>query len=117
MGMFDSVKILYKMPWPEVQDNEWQSKETPAQYLDHYVIREDGTLWHEAYDGRMVDDSDNPLGVSYHRDRKRWEQEDISGPLECHEWVENAGKTGGTSYTILFWFRDGVVKDAIFTKV
>jgi hypothetical protein len=108
--MFDYVKILYEMPWPEVQDNEWQSKETPEQNLDHYVIREDGTLWHEACEV----DFDEFKGT--HRVNERWEHEIHSGGLECRKWVEHVGCTGGTQYSINFWFRDGVVKDAIFTK-
>ncbi len=116
MGMFDNVKILYEIPWPEVQDADWQSKETPAQYLDHYVIREDGTLWHEAYDGSSVDDETAPMGFRYVRDNIRWEQMDWEGALECHEWVKNKEGPGGTSCRVTFWFRDGIVKDAIFEK-
>ena len=116
MGMFDYVTILHKLPWPEVQDATWQTKCTPAQYLNHYEIRADGTLWHEAYDWRLVEDEDAAMGFACHQNNKRWEQVYYSGELECHEYVEHTGTPGHTLYSIQFWFRDGVVKDVIYEK-
>src|SRR4051812_40449918 len=50
MGMFDNLKCKYLLPLPQYQELDFQTKDTPEQYLDQYEIREDGTLWHEAYD-------------------------------------------------------------------
>jgi hypothetical protein len=48
MGMFDYIRVLYPMPKgaPRPEDN-WQTKDTPEQYLAVYEIREDGSLWLE----------------------------------------------------------------------
>ncbi len=109
MGMFDEVRIRYQLPWSEVQREIWQSKETPAQKLEHYEIREDGTLWHEACDIRFEDAPETVLGVRIHRDNKRWEQRVVDGQIECHtDLVDPAA-----SYSVRFWFRAGVVADMI----
>lgn len=50
MGMFDEIRCKAPLPLPQFQDNLFQTKDTPEQYLDLYEIREDGTLWHEEYD-------------------------------------------------------------------
>ena len=50
MGMFDDLKCKYPLPKPGANDLSYQTKDTPAQFMDLYEIREDGTLWHEDYD-------------------------------------------------------------------
>jgi antitoxin YefM len=47
MGLYDN--LLCKCPLPDgwVPTGTFQTKDTPAQYLDTYVIREDGTLLHQ----------------------------------------------------------------------
>lgn len=50
MGMFDDIKCKYPLPLNGANDLVYQTKDTPAQFLDKYEIREDGTLWHENYD-------------------------------------------------------------------
>ena len=109
MGLFDDVRVKYQLPWPEVQDNMWQSKDTPAQYLDLYEIREDGTLWHQAYDERLEENSKYPIG----RDNKRWEQVKFTGELEIHEIIQSKASVG-MYYSCRFWFRSGVVHDVTF---
>lgn len=39
MGMFDNIKCAM------VPAGEYQTKDTPVQYLDNYEIRADGSLW------------------------------------------------------------------------
>jgi hypothetical protein len=99
MGMFDEVRCLYPLPWPEAADfgREWQSKDTPAQYLDLYEIREDGTLWHERHED------------------KTWVHVKYTGEIEIHHM---AGSPPGRYlwYSVRFWFRDGVVKDCVPAK-
>ena len=114
MGMFDEVICHYPLPWPEVQDSIWQSKNTPSQYLDRYEIRSDGTLWLEAYTSRWEEDASSPLGFRLYRDDVHWVQvSDVGGELEIHTFVEHADHPGGQWYRVLFWFRNGTVKDMI----
>lgn len=115
MGMFDDVRIRYSLPWPEVQDVKWQSKDTPC-CLDNYEIRKDGTLWHETYESRWEEDESSPLGMVMHRDNRQWEQVLWKGELEVHEFIRHDDTPGGWAYSVRFWFRDGVVKDVIYKK-
>ena len=53
MGMFDDIVCRYALPVEGLRISSgfvYQTKDTPAQFLDAYEIREDGTLWHEDYD-------------------------------------------------------------------
>lgn len=50
MGMFDDIKCKYPLPVAGANALAYQTKDTPEQWCDLYEIREDGTLWHEAYD-------------------------------------------------------------------
>ena len=68
MGMFDN--LFYK-------DEEYQTKDTPAQLLDNYKIEqnpEDGSwyLWHEEYDTDWVDDADRWGGGYSKQYNHRW---------------------------------------------
>lgn len=57
MGMFDYIRC--KMPLPDgFEFQGWfQTKDTDRQYMEHYEIREDGSLWIEEYD---IEDRSNP---------------------------------------------------------
>ncbi len=114
MGMCDHVRLKWKLPWPEVQDAVWQSKDTSAQYLDLYEIREDGTLWHLAYDMRVEDEPGTLLGVGMYRDNEQWEQIAAEGEIEVHHGVDLPDESGYAWYRVIFWFRDGLVKDVIY---
>ena len=53
MGMFDDIICRYALPIEGLKIPSgfvYQTKDTPAQFLDAYEIRKDGTLWHEDYD-------------------------------------------------------------------
>lgn len=50
MGMFDDIRCHYPLPVEGANGLDYQTKDTPMQYLDQYEIREDGTLWHETYE-------------------------------------------------------------------
>ena len=50
MGMFDYLRCSYPLPVEGANDRNYQTKDTPAQLLDKYEIREDGTLWHQSVD-------------------------------------------------------------------
>jgi len=84
MGMFDYVKCLYATPWPDSAECWWQTKTIPEPCLDTYEIRANGTLWHH---------------------QKRWvRNRTFTGALEIHAGTQR----------VVFWFKDGVVKDAVF---
>lgn len=101
MGMFDCVRCRYSLPLGGVQDLVYQTKDTPAQFMELYEIREDGSLWHEAYD--MEDRSDPQAAPgSLHAFmgcmtpvRQRWEpMSDFTGEVRFYtsrnddEWIE-----------------------------
>jgi len=46
MGMFDFLKCDYPLPigYEKLQDHEFQTKDTPEQYLLRYLITKDGRL-------------------------------------------------------------------------
>jgi hypothetical protein len=50
MGMYDDLRCEYPLPAEGANALSYQTKDTPAQYCEQYVIREDGTLWGEEYD-------------------------------------------------------------------
>jgi hypothetical protein len=88
MGVYDTLRC--KAPLPGVENGaelEFQTKDTPVQYLDSYEIREDGCLFHEAYD---VEDHSDPNAASWlercrgmhTRVNQRWEFcEDFTGEI------------------------------------
>jgi hypothetical protein len=110
MGMFDRVRCKYPLPDPDAQDLEFQSKTTPAQWLDDYIITQDGRLLHEAYEIRADESEDSSRGGFMERIDQRWETVDFSGPLEIHARGKSPeGET--TWYAYWFWVKDGRVAD------
>ena len=74
MGMFD--QLFYK-------DEEYQTKDTPAQLLDNYKIEQNQTdghwyLWHEEYDAEWVADDAVLLGGYIKQSNQHW--------VCCHEF-------------------------------
>ena len=68
MGMFD---------WLKYQEEEYQTKDTPAQSLDNYKIEQDQTsghwhLWHEDYDAEWKEDADRFSGGYIKHFNQRW---------------------------------------------
>lgn len=63
MGMFDYIECRIPLPEPTPPEGiEWQTKDTPDQYLTRYVISEDGRLIELGY--RVEDRSDpNATGL------------------------------------------------------
>lgn len=50
MGMFDEIKCEWPLPVEGANALTYQTKDTPSQFCDLYMIRADGTLWHQDYD-------------------------------------------------------------------
>ena len=97
MGMFDYLKCHYPLLIKGLNDLQFQTKNTDAQFMDNYEIREDGTLWHEEYD---IEDQSNPTKSfpknffgCMTRVNKHWVQEIITGEIRFHtihndKWVD-----------------------------
>lgn len=118
MGMFDDVKCKYPLPIDGANALEFQSKDTPAQALDHYEIREDGSLWHQDYD---IEDRSDPTkdGLMGLRGmltpvNKRWAPvSDFRGELRFYTFWDskfiNSGDAGWIEFSALF--NDGKLVD------
>lgn len=57
MGMFDYLHCEYPLPVDGANGLVYQTKDTPSQFIDHYKIKADGTLWHEDYE---IEDRSDP---------------------------------------------------------
>jgi len=69
MGMFDYIRVECELPSevPDIEKAEWQSKDTPAQYLDEYFLTPDGKLEHTEYDTEIEKTDEAPFGFYLHR--------------------------------------------------
>lgn len=130
MGMYDTIRCRYPLPVAGTNDIEYQTKDTLAQFMDHYEIREDGTLWYEEYD--TEDHSKRGLWLAEHpgqevprddpelsgldawcgcltRVRKHWEPVAFTGEIRFY------GSTGpGSGGDWLEWsayFHDGKLRE------
>ena len=90
MGLFDYVTCEYPLPCGSPPTRKWQSKTTPDQYMDRYVIKQDGSLWHEAYE---IEDRSDPTkdgleGIidAMTRVNVRWEQMPLTGEIDFHNY-------------------------------
>lgn len=62
MGMFDYIKY---------NDKTYQTKDTPAQFMEHYEIRGD-ELWYERVKREWVDDDSHFLGGYLNKISSEW---------------------------------------------
>ena len=115
MGMFDHVVIKYPLPWPDRQGKLFQTKSL-LQRMERYEIREDGTLWRQVADEVWVDTPDDECFGGYMAStNERWLQvTDAHGEVECNSYTNQHPSRDWCS--VRFWFRDGLVKDAIFER-
>lgn len=99
MGMFDDLRCYYPLPIPGANKLVYQTKDLEC-FMDHYEIREDGTLWHEEYD---IEDRSDPaeeglMGLvgAMTRVNKRWKQVSLTGEVvfygsfrgDWKDWIE-----------------------------
>jgi hypothetical protein len=84
MGMFDSLRCVYPLPVAGANELVYQTKDLDCM-MDEFEIRADGTLWHEAYETRVEESEDAPLGIWIHRDNKRWEPVPLTGEVRFYE--------------------------------
>ena len=62
MGMFDYITY---------NGNKYQTKDTPAQYMDNYEIR-NNQLWHENYDAEWIDPEEGSEFGHIEKRNLRW---------------------------------------------
>lgn len=104
MGMFDYLKCKYPLPDAGDNDLEYQTKDTPAQFLDNYEIRADGSLWHLDYD--IEDKSDpNAEGLARWAGRishvnERWEPVPFTGEIRFYHYASETGRTEYSAYFV-----------------
>ena len=84
MGMFDYIRCKYPLPISETQDLQYQTKDTDAQFLDLYELREDGTLWHEEVKREWREDKDAPLGGYFDAVSTECVQQPIAGEIRFY---------------------------------
>ena len=94
MGLFDYLRCKLPLPVAGANDLEFQTKDTDAQYMDHYEIREDGTLWHQEYDTEDRSDP-NAEGLAalfgcMTRVNERWVQDDMTGEVRFYTYFGDA---------------------------
>ena len=109
MGMFDEIKCKYPLPVKKVQDEIFQTKDTPSQFMDDYEIRTDGTLWHQTYN--IVDKSDKnakgPMRLvgTMTRVNKRWKRDKLTGEIVFYTTIKNVW------YEFSAYFVGGKIKE------
>jgi hypothetical protein len=97
MGIFDYIRCHYPLPITGANELEFQTKDTNAQYCDHYEIRADGTLWHQVYE---TEDRSDPNAEGLFRligcqtrVNDRWEPDAMTGEVRFYtdrgdDWIE-----------------------------
>lgn len=55
------------------EGKEYQTRDTPAQLLDHYEIKSNGELWHKNYDVEIIEDDNYFLKYRWEHKNERWE--------------------------------------------
>ena len=104
MGMFDYLKCKYPLPDAGDNDLEYQTKDTPAQFLDNYEIRADGSLWHLDY---CIEDRSDPnaeglarLVGRLSRVNERWEPVPFTGEIRFYCYVDENQCTEFSAYFV-----------------
>jgi hypothetical protein len=110
MGMFDDLRCRYPLPVPGANDLDYQTKDLEC-VMDKYEIREDGGLWHEAYEASVEVTDVAPLGFYVHRNNRRWEPEMLTGEVCFYASLEPRGgmpECGWIEWSA--YFKDGRIQ-------
>lgn len=114
MGLFDYLRCKLPLPVAGANDLEFQTKDTDAQYMDHYEIREDGTLWHQEYD---TEDRSDPTAEGLAalfgcmtRVNERWVQDDMTGEVRFYTSIGSTPTTTGEWVEFSAFFVRGQLK-------
>jgi len=108
MGMFDYLKCEYPLPVDGANALNYQTKDTPAQLCDNYLIKADGSLWHLEYD--VEDRSDpNAQGLAalvglMTPINERWEKENFTGEIRFYDFLidPKEKQSGWIEFSALF---------------
>lgn len=101
MGMFDSIKCEYLLPFPEdlkgltkekLIEEVYQTKDFDNS-MDYYIIKSDGTLWHEEYD---IEDQSDPNAEGFERfigcmtrvNKRMVQMTDYTGTINFYSYIE-----------------------------
>lgn len=97
MGMFDDLRCEYPLPAEGANALAYQTKDTPAQWCELYVITKDGNLMHEVYD---EEDQSDPkaeglmrLLGSAARINKRLEPCELTGEIRFYTFLDRTPST------------------------
>ena len=103
MGMFDYIRYKGK---------QYQTKDTPNQWMDTYEIRDDNALWVEKYDSEWINEPEALFGGYLNQKNHYWEQlKDFTGEILFYEYD---GK--GTDIEISSYFVNGELKNLVVLK-
>lgn len=106
MGMYDEVRCEYPLPVEGLSDRTFQTKDTPAQSLDVYIIAADGTLRHVDYD--IEDQSDpNAEGIAAlfgcaTRVNASIAATDFTGEIHFYDFKDNNKHLGWVEFSAKF---------------
>lgn len=117
MGMFDDIICKYKLPMPKNPKGYSGSERFQTKDLENclslYKIQEDGTIWLETYERKIIDG--NPKGKSifdrigrFQKINVSWKQLFDTDTINIYDYEES---TGDYDYYILYKlvFKEGVV--------
>lgn len=95
-GKFDHLVCRHPLP---VEGRglhllEFQTRSFEAPKMDRFEIREDGSLWRQAYDARVELFPTAPSSFVMHRDNERWVRHGWSGELRFYTGRQGAGSAG-----------------------
>jgi len=104
MGMYDMVKCAYKLPDPEIQDHEFQTKCLDSLMFSYRISRE-GQLYKLCSQNEWVED-DSLLG-GHTESLNKWEEKmGLTGSVDMYSSIDSEW------YEYRLLFKEGMVVDA-----
>jgi hypothetical protein len=94
MGMYDELRCHYPLPVPGANERDYQTKDTPSQYLYHYEITAGGVLRHKEWD------AEDGLGSEWIGHPEFTGEVRFYNIKDCGGWIEFSA-----------YFVDGVVRE------
>ncbi|WP_431112987.1 hypothetical protein [Variovorax paradoxus] len=93
--MYDDLRCEFPLPAEGANALSYQTKDTPAQFCEQYVIREDGTLWGEEYDtegqsDRDAEDMMRLIGCATRVNRRPVQVTDFTGKLRFYTFEKDS---------------------------
>lgn len=115
--MFDIIRCKYPLLVVGANDLDYQTKDTPSQWMDQYEIQEDGALWHQTYDiedhseaakwiasnpGKELPNNLDSLGGCLSAVNKRWEPENFTGQIRFYTFRHDNPDRGWIEWSAYF---------------